>query len=128
MDWAFNRGILSSLESKETSFQTEQIKKLLDSTVPPSLVQGFTQTDAFIHYLECVRHQIMCLNKPSYHEALSSYEMLLRKAEFEIERLEKAGMFAQTRSFRDLIDVNRAAVQKLDQSMGFSLKMSWTHS
>jgi hypothetical protein len=70
----------------------------------------------------------MCLNKPSYHEALSSYEMLLRKAEFEIERLEKAGMFAQTRSFRDLIDVNRAAVQKLDQSMGFSLKMSWTHS
>lgn len=46
-------------------------------------------------------------------------------AKREIERLEKSSVYAQARSFRDVIDVHRAAVVRVDRTLGFSLGMSW---
>ena len=124
MDWAFNHGHLASMKSKDKDFLDEGISKIFQSSAPPSAT-GFNETDAFKHYLCCLKHQVSLLNRPSYQETLDSYEMLLVTAEREIERLEKCGVYAQTRSFRDVIDVNRAAVTQLKRSHGFSLKMSW---
>jgi len=102
----------------------ESINKIFQTSVPPSAT-GFNETDAFKHYLCCLKHQIDILNKPSYKDAFESYEMLLNTAEREIERLEKGGVFAQTRSFRNFIDINRAAITQLDKNHGFSLGMAW---
>ena len=124
MDWAYNNGDLFSMKSKDKDFVDEGIDKLFQASVPPSAA-GFTETDAFKHYLCCLKHQIDLLNKHSYKEAFSSYEMLLNTAEREIERLEKAGIYAQTRSFRNFIDINRAAVHHLNKNHGFALGMSW---
>lgn len=124
MDWAFNHGYLASMKSKDKDFLDENINKIFQSSVPPSAT-GFNETDAFKHYLCCLRHQVSLLNRPSYQETFESYEMLLTTAEREIERLEKCGVYAQARSFRDVIDVNRAALTQLDKSYGFLLKMSW---
>lgn len=124
MDWAFNHGYLASMKSKDKDFLDENVKKLFQSPVPPSAT-GFNETDAFKHYLCCLRHQVLMLNRPSYQEAFDSYEMLLTTAEREIERLEKCGVYAQARSFRDVIDVNRAALTQLERGHGFSLKMLW---
>lgn len=124
MDWAFNHGYLASMKSKDKDFLDENINKIFQSSVPPSAT-GFNETDAFKHYLCCLRHQVSLLNRPSYQETFKSYEMLLTTAEREIERLEKCGVYAQARSFRDVIDVNRAALTQLDKGYGFLLKMSW---
>jgi len=124
MDWAFNNGYLLSMQSKDKDFLNDSINKIFQSSAQPSAT-GFNETDAFKHYLSCLRHQIDILNKPTYKEALASYEMLLNTAEREIERLESGGVYAQARSFRDVIDVNRAAITLLDKSRGFALSMSW---
>lgn len=124
MDWAFNHGYLASMRSKDKDFLDENINKIFQSSVPPSAT-GFNETDAFKHYLCCLRHQVSLLNRPSYRETFESYEMLLTTAEREIERLEKGGVYAQARSFRDVIDVNRAALTQLEKSHGFALKMLW---
>jgi len=50
---------------------------------------------------------------------------MLNTAEIEIRRLEKIGVFAETRSMRDKIDVMRSAITRLDNSRGFSLNVSW---
>lgn len=124
LDWAFNNGYLMSMKSKDKDFLDESINKIFQSSVPPSAT-SFNETDAFKHYLCCLKHQIDLLNKPSYKEAFESYEMLLTTAEREIERLEKGGVYAQARSFRNFIDINRAATTQLNKNHGFSLGMSW---
>lgn len=124
MDWAFNNGYLLSMKSKDKDFLDDSINKIFQASVPPSAT-GFTETDAFKHYLCCVKHQIELLNKSTYKEAYESYEMLLTTAEREIERLEKAGVYAQARSFKNFVDINRAAITRLNQNHGFALGMSW---
>jgi len=124
MDWAFNNGYLLSMKSKDKDFMDESINKIFQASVPPSAT-GFTETDAFKHYLCCLKHQIDLLDKSSYKEAYESYEMLLTTAEREIERLEKVGVYAQARSFKNFIDINRAAITRLNQNHGFALGMSW---
>lgn len=124
MDWAFNNGYLLSMKSKDKDFMDDSISKIFQATAPPSTT-GFTETDAFKHYLCCLRHQIKLLDKKSYKEAFESYEMLLTTAEREIERLEKAGVYAQARSFKNFVDINRAAITQLNRNHGFALGMSW---
>ena len=124
MDWAFNYGYLQSMKSGDKDFLDDSIKKIFSAKVAPSAT-GFNETDAFKHYLCCLRHQVELLNKSTYKEAFMSYEILLETAEREIERLEKAGVYGQARSFRDVIDVNRAAITQLDKNHGFALSMSW---
>ena len=124
MDWAFHNGYLKSMVSKDKNFLDDSIKKIFQASAQPSAT-GFNETDAFKHYLCCLKHQMTLLQCLSYREALESYEILLTTAEREIERLEKVGIYAQTRSFRDVIDINRAAVTQLDRNHGFALNMSW---
>ena len=124
MDWAFNNGYLASMVSEDKNFLDESINKIFQASAQPSAT-GFNETDAFKHYLCCLRHQIELLNRSTYKEAFESYEMLLTTAEREIERLEKGGVYAQARSFRDVIDINRAAITRLNKNHGFSLNMSW---
>lgn len=124
MDWAFNNGYLNTMKPDDKDFINESINKIYQSSVQPSST-SFNETDAFKHYLMCLKHQIETLSKDTYKETLAINEMILNTAEREIERLEKGGVFAQTRSFRDVIDVNRAAIAKLNKTRGFSLNMSW---
>jgi hypothetical protein len=56
---------------------------------------------------------------------MSAHEMLLETAERRIEFLEKNGVYAQSRSFKDIVDVNRSAIQRLQKTRGFLLKYSW---
>lgn len=124
MDWAFNNNYLLSMKSKDKDFMDENINKIFQATVSPSDT-GFTETDAFKHYLCCLKHQIELLNKRSYKEAFETYEMILTTAEREIERLEKVGVYAQARSFKNFIDINKAAVTRLNRNHGFALNMTW---
>lgn len=86
---------------------------------------GLTETTAFKFYLCSLKRQIEDLNQESYNKTYYANEVLINTAQRTIEQLEKRGIFAQTRSFRDIIDVNRAAMQVLDNTRGFILDLSW---
>lgn len=124
LDWAYNTGYLSTMKSGDKSFMDEHYNKLFQTSVAPSTT-NFNETDAFKHYLCCLRHQIELLDKGTYNEALETYNIILTTAEREIERLEKVAIYAQARSFKNFVDVNRAAITQLDRSHGFAIKMSW---
>lgn len=124
LDWAYNTGYLTTMKSGDESFMDEHYNKLFQASVAPSTT-NFNETDAFKHYLCCLRHQIKLLDKGTYNESLESYNIILTTAEREIERLEKVAIYAQARSFKNFLDVNRAAVTQLDRSHGFAIKMSW---
>ena len=124
LDWAYNTGYLSTMKSGDKSFMDEHYNKLFQTSVAPSTT-NFNETDAFKHYLCCLRHQIELLDKNTYSEAFESYSLILTTAEREIERLEKVAIYAQARSFKNFIDVNRAAITQLDRSHGFAINMSW---
>lgn len=124
LDWASNIGELESMKSEDKHFMDDSINKIFQSTIHPSAT-GFTETDAFKHYLICLKHQIELLNKGSYNDTFNSYELMLTTAEREIERLEKVGVYAQGRSFKNFVDVNRAAISRLHKNHGFALGISW---
>lgn len=124
LDMAGAMGVLSSMRPKDEDCLDEQTKILFDGNVPPSQT-GVGETDAFRLYLCCLKHQVELLDKSSFKETLLAYQMILTTAEREIERLEGNGVFAQTRSFKDFIDVNRSAITLLQRDQGFALKHSW---
>ena len=131
IDLAYSTGILQTMElSKE--YSNEYGDLIFKTKIMPSAT-GLTETTAFKFYLlkylkneiEILKKQIEDLNHESYKKTYYAYEVLINTAQRTIEQLEKKGIFAQTRSFRDIIDVNRAAMQVLDNTRGFALEMSW---
>jgi len=123
IDLAYSTGILQTMElSKE--YSNEYGDLIFKTKIMPSAT-GLTETTAFKFYLCSLKKQIEDLNYESYKKTYYAYEVLINTAQRTIEQLEKKGIFAQTRSFRDIIDVNRAAMQVLDNTRGFALEMSW---
>ena len=60
-----------------------------------------------------------------YSYTISANEMLLETASRRLEFLEDNGIYAQSRSFKDIVDVNRSAIQRLQKTRGFLLRYSW---
>lgn len=60
----------------------------------------------------------MC-TRSTFHETINANEVLLQTAERRIEFLESKGIYAQSRSFRDIVDVNRSALQRLQATRQF---------
>ncbi|GAU78157.1 hypothetical protein [Fusibacter sp. 3D3] len=122
LDSAYSSGSIMLLKPDEGL--TNEYSDLLFSNVMPSTVQ-FNETKAFMHYFHCLKEQIKMYSRDTYTETKAANELLLETAERRIELLEKRGVFAQTRSFKDVVDVNRAAISRLHTARGFLLEHSW---
>lgn len=122
LDTAFNNGVLTQMKpSKEMD---NHYVDLLFSGVMPSTT-AFSETMAFKHYLNCVRIQMKNLTRPSFKDTINMNEVLLETALRRIEYLEDRGVYAQARCFKDMIDVNRSALQRLTKNRGFQLEHEW---
>jgi len=124
-DLAYSSGTIRYMQPS-SDFRDEYSDLIFKTKALPSAT-GLSETTAFKYYLSSLKKQLGDLVKPTYEATLSANEVLINTAEIAISQLEKKGIFAQTRSFRDIVDVNRAAIQILDVSRGFSLSMSWNH-
>ena len=67
------------------------------------------------------------VSKKTYNETVTTHEVMLETALRRIEYMEKQGVYAQTRSFKDMVDVNRSALQRLNTIRGFQLKQEWSN-
>ncbi|KUO60315.1 MAG: hypothetical protein APF84_04265 [Gracilibacter sp. BRH_c7a] len=122
LDVAYNNGILDEMKPG-VEFNNEYIDLIFSGAMPTATT--FNETLAFRHYLESLKKQASICSRDSFEETIAANEMLLETAERRLEFLEKNGVYAQSRSFKDIIDVNRSAIQRLQKTRGFSLKLAW---
>lgn len=121
LDVAFNSKVLD--EMKPLEYNNSYINLIFSGIMPSST--AFNETLAFRHYLDALRQQVKMCSKGSFKETISANEILLETAERRIEFLEKNGVYAQARNFKDIVDVNRSAIQRLQKTRGFLLEYSW---
>ncbi len=124
LDMAFNYNLLESMKPNK-EMDNGYVEILFKGALPSST--KFTETMAFKHYLNCIRIQMKNLSKLTFRETVDSYELLLETATRRIESLESNGIYAQTRSFKDIVDVNKSAIQRLNKNLGFQLSREWSN-
>ena len=122
LDAAFNSNIIEELKPKN-EFLNPYIE-LIFSGIRPSTT-AFNEPLAFKHYLQSLKQQVELCSRQSFGETINANEMLLKTAECRIEFLESNGIYAQSRSFKDVVDVNRFALQRLQATRQFLLDYSW---
>lgn len=122
LDVAYNAGVLQQM--KPTKDMDKGFVDLLFTGALPSAT-AFNETMAFKHYIHCVKVQMKSVSKETYQDTVTANEVMLETAMRRIEYMEKYGVYAQARSFKDIVDVNRAALQRLDKIRGFQLKQEW---
>lgn len=122
LDIAFSNGIMDALKP-ESHLCKEYVDIIFSGVLPSST--SFNETLAFKHYIQALKVQVESCSRNSFDETIAANEILLEAAERRIELLEKNGVFAQARSFKEVVDVNRSALQRLQKTRGFALKYSW---
>lgn len=122
LDTAYNNEVLQQM--KPSGEMDNGYVDLIFSGVLPSTT-AFNESMAFKHYLNCVKIQMSSLVKKSYKSTLAANEVLLENAMRRIEYMEYNGVYAQARSFKDMVDVNKSALQRLDKNRGFQLQQDW---
>lgn len=122
LDVAYNNKILDEMKPN-MELDNPYIKLIFSGILPSST--AFNETLAFKHYLQTLKTQVKLCSRDSFKETVSANEMLLKTAERRIEFLEDNGVYAQARSFKDIVDVNRSALQRLKKTREFLLEYSW---
>ena len=122
LDVAYNAGVLQQMKPSK-DMNKGYVDLLFAGALPTAT--AFNETMAFMHYLNSVRCQMKNVSKSTYKATITANEVMLETAMRRIEYLEKHGVYAQTRSFKDIVDVNKAALQRLDAVRGFQLNMEW---
>lgn len=122
LDVAYNNGILKEMKP-EVELDNPYISLIFSGILPSST--AFNETMAFKHYLQTLKKQVVLCSRDTFKDTIAANEMLLNTAERRIEFLEKNGVYAQARSFKDIVDVNRSALQRLQKTRGFMLEHSW---
>jgi hypothetical protein len=93
--------------------------------VPQPSASGWTETDAFRHYLTALRRQVQAATCGSFDETVATHGALLDRAEEILKRFREHGIFSPTRDFRDGIAANRAALIVLERTHGPMLRRGW---
>ncbi len=122
LDFAFNSGIIDEMKPN-TDMNNKYISLIFSGILPSST--AFNETLAFKHYLQSLKKQVELCSRKTYKQTVTANEMLLNTAERRIEFLEKNGIYAQTRNFKDIVDINRSAIQRLSNTRQFLLEHSW---
>ena len=123
LDVAYSRKMLNTMIPPKNMFN-DYIAPIFNATLKPSDIY-ISETDLFKHYLHCLYVQCKELTKSSFDETVNANELLLANAENRMSILEKNAIFAQTRSFRDLIDVSKSVLIRLQEKRGFALAQEW---
>jgi hypothetical protein len=94
--------------------------------VQPSLVDAFTESLAFRHYLQCLHSQTGVARHPTYDATVAAHNQLLDDAETLLDQLHAAGVRGGVRDFKECIDANRAALAVLGTHRGAMLRRHWS--
>lgn len=88
---------------------------------------GFTEQQAFRHYLDCLRSQALEATKPTFDATIEHHQMILNEAEGLLGELRASGVNGQKRDMSndDVLDATRAAIEDLKRLRGAMLRRKW---
>lgn len=96
---------------------------LFKGSLPSST--GFSEKEAFRHYLYCLRKQCQDSVRDTYQETKNAHLVMLGTAEQLLSGLGEKGIRGQDRDFTEILDVNRAAIAAFDMAYQFPLSQEW---
>jgi hypothetical protein len=124
LDVAQQRGVLASMAPPAT-FGSTYAAPLFSGMQPSSV--GFGESDAFRHYLQCMRHQSRVARGTTFDATLASHRQALDAAEQLATTLSERGVLSQARAFGDAFDVVRSALSSLEATRGPMLRRAWAN-
>lgn len=123
LDLAARQGLLDlmrPLPSQENRYSAAVLSAPQPSTAP------FSEADAFLHYLSCLREQARSLAHPSFDATLIAVRALLTSAEESYSVLAAREIRGQTREFGpDVVQACRAALSYAESGLGPRLRRNW---
>jgi hypothetical protein len=122
LDMAFRAGILGRLRPDDT-LASDYADVLFSGAQPTST--DYSEQQSHRHYLHCLYRQCQQATRMSFRDTAVGHLKLLDNAEALISELLRRGVRGQDRDFRDIIDVNRAALTALTDTRGFVLERLW---
>lgn len=96
---------------------------LFTGAQPSSVNWG--EQNAFRHYLDCLRAQVIHARKASFDSTVGAQHVMLDGAQRLLKRLRGSGVAGQDRDFSDFVEVNRAALTLHGTARGPRLRRSW---
>lgn len=122
LDMGFRNGGLSRLMPPEEL--SSEYAHILFSGAQPSTT-NYSEQQSFRHYLTCLYSQCRTAGKNSFQETVAHQRDILDTAERVIREAHRAGVRGQDRDFREIVDVNRVAIETFVNSRGFTLERRW---
>jgi hypothetical protein len=94
---------------------------------PQPTTVGFTEQQAFRHYLDCLRSQALEATKSTFDATVEHHQTLLDEAETLLGELRAAGVNGQKRDMSNdvVLDASRAAIEDLKRLRGAVLRRKW---
>lgn len=123
LDMAQRQSVLSLMQPP-ADLDGGYVAPLFSGAQPTSV--GFTEQAAFRHYLFALRQQATGAGADSFDDTVARHNALLDGAETLLARLVSSGVSGQLRDFREIVDVNRAALSLLVATRGPILRRVWS--
>lgn len=123
LDVAHRQGVLSDMRA-EKIYGSSYADAMFAGPGRPSLL-GLKERDSFMHYLQCLSVQTAQSRLSTFDATVDAHNLLLDSAETLLDRLQRQGVRGQNREFKDILDVNRAALTMLQTNRGPMLRRHW---
>lgn len=91
----------------------------------PSTIVGWGESEAFRHYLCCLRSQYKLSVLSTFDATLDEQKRVLDVAEKLLTQLRKNGILGQDREFTNYVDTNRSALGLFSSARAARLRRAW---
>ena len=122
LDIAHRTGVLSQMRSP-AAIGSHYADILFGGAVPTSV--SWSETNAFRHYLTCLRSQVLAIKRGSFADTVSVINMSLDDAEALLRNLRRVGVMGQDRDFHEYVDVVRSAMVQFASAREARLSRAW---
>ena len=122
LDMAFRKGVLDFFRTAPEYHSP--YADILFSGAQPSTTD-YSEQQSFRHYLTCLHYQCSTAKCDSFTETVDFHQALLDSVESQIRLAIKHGVRGQARDFREIVDVNRVAIDAFKDARGFVLDRLW---
>jgi len=122
LDIGFRLGLQDTFRPNPSTHFAER----LFAVTQPS-ASGWSEADAFRHYLMALYSQTQTSTYPTFDETIRNHRALLNRAQEVLSAFEENEILSQNRGFRDAIYANRAALKVLERTHGPSLRRKWSN-
>jgi hypothetical protein len=86
---------------------------------------NYNESLSFKHYLYCLKSQCEQASKSTYRDSRDAQFAQLETAAQILDGLHSEKIKGQDRDFREIVDVNEAAIQIFDKEFGFAMSQEW---